>query len=543
MTASHSISAEIRLKRFLYTSSEKPRFITGNAELHKAYTPEKVKCVSEILNSNQPELLLNIIEIVNSEALLPKRETLFFVLALATTVSPNPEYTHKLYTTLQNIIKSLEDLFKFLKFYTTLQKKFSSAVNKVIGAYYFKKDPLALAEEITKSKGFHSWTHKDLIKLSHYRCDSVLTRIVIIYIMHGFAKAKMLAEGNTEADEIITLLSKINELKRCEDEKRVAELVTILHCNLKQVPSIFHHSALVWEALIPNISISELITQLPKLYKLGFLKVNSRIQNKIIEILNNSELIRASEINPIEVFIGLRNFEKGGKPIDPKFALYLETQENEKKSDVNKEVPKCPPLVNALNKAMQFAYQNPKPTGRRIMIGVEISKKMDDLCLTNKNVSCLDAATIIIISLIKTEKDVTVAVFNDTKISIVSMEKGITFNQVQAKLKQAKNGIVVLSSIFEWTMNKKKQIDVFINFFHHQWMINIPKERRSKEQPLNLLNTYRKKMALPHTKLISFSLSSPNLGLADGSSNIIDICGFNKEVPNIVEAFSRGLFY
>ncbi|KAK4881562.1 hypothetical protein RN001_004881 [Aquatica leii] len=540
--SSHSVTAEVRLKRFLYTSNEEPRFITGDPEFHKAYSAEKVKSVSEILSSNNPELLLNIIEIVNSEGLVPNRETLFFVLALATTLITNHAITHKIYTTLQNITKGSEDLFKFLKFYTKFEKKFSSALNKVVGAYYFKKDPLALAEEVTKFKGLHSWTHKDLIKLSHYKCDSVCTRIVITYVLHGLAKAKLVAEGNTEATEIIALLSNASELKRCENEKRVSELITLLHCNLKQVPSFFHHSPTIWEALIPEMSVSELITYLPKFYKLGFLKVNSTIQNQIVGILNNAEIIKKSEINPIEIFIALKNFEKGGKPVDPKLALHLETQENEKKSEV-KEAPKCPPIISGLNKAMQISFQNPKPTGRRIMIGVEMSKRMDNQCLTTKNISCLDAATILILTLLKCEKDVTVAVFNDTKISLVALERGITFNQVQVKLKQAKNGIVVLSSIFDWAMNKKKQIDVFINFFYHHWFLSIPRERRDKEKPLNLLNNYRKKMSLPHTKLISFSLSSPNLALADGSSNVLDICGFSKEVPKVVEAFSRGLFY
>lgn len=42
--------------------------------------------------------------------------------------------------------------------------------------------------------------------------------------------------------------------------------------------------------------------------------------------------------------------------------------------------------------------------------------------------------------------------------------------------------------------------------------------------------------------MITFSLASPNLNLADGTPNALDVCGFDKNVPKVVEAFCRGYF-
>lgn len=61
------------------------------------------------------------------------------------------------------------------------------------------------------------------------------------------------------------------------------------------------------------MSLSEVLQALPKLYKLGFLKKDTPTQALINETLTNVEKVKASGIHPLEVFIHMKNFEKGGK--------------------------------------------------------------------------------------------------------------------------------------------------------------------------------------------------------------------------------------
>lgn len=69
----------------------------------------------------------------------------------------------------------------------------------------------------------------------------------------------------------------------------------------------------IWEALIPSMPIPQIITYLPKLHKYGFFRGNCPVQSKVVEALNNPDKIKESKIYPSEVFIGIKNFEKGGK--------------------------------------------------------------------------------------------------------------------------------------------------------------------------------------------------------------------------------------
>uniref|UniRef100_A0A1Y1MJ07 TROVE domain-containing protein n=1 Tax=Photinus pyralis TaxID=7054 RepID=A0A1Y1MJ07_PHOPY len=237
---------EVRLKRFLYTSREDPIYVTGDACYHKAYLPGKVKVVEEILQSDNPKLLLNIVQIVNSENLIPRRDAIIFVLAIAATIATDNDFKHEIYTTVLNVVKSSKEIFTFLKYYSHQQRSFNSSLNKMIRSYYYRKDPMELAVEVTKSNGAHGWTHKDVLKLCHGKSNCIRTQTVVSYILHGLTKAKSVGEENALATPVITLFSNTLELKRCENEKRVVELMRKLRCdNINQVPSFFHKSQLV----------------------------------------------------------------------------------------------------------------------------------------------------------------------------------------------------------------------------------------------------------------------------------------------------------
>lgn len=90
-----------------------------------------------------------------------------------------------------------------------------------------------------------------------------------------------------------------------------------------------------------------------------------------------------------------------------------------------KETPKSPAIISALNKTLQLSYENFKPTGKRYLITIEISEKMKKPCLKTKNLSCLEAALSMTLLFLKTERDVTIAVFNNHQINVVHLDKSI----------------------------------------------------------------------------------------------------------------------
>lgn len=167
-----NVSAVQRLRRFLYTSNESPRYITGNPEKHNYYEPEKLPAILQVLQES-PDLFCDTIIAEHHRNLLPRRETLFVALAVAACSNIQNESKHKLYKTLLAVLQNDEEFFLFIKYYSKQKKNFSSSLNRAISKFYSSKDPLALAKQVSEAKGYHGWTYKDLIKLSHYKSENI----------------------------------------------------------------------------------------------------------------------------------------------------------------------------------------------------------------------------------------------------------------------------------------------------------------------------------------------------------------------------------
>lgn len=69
----------------------------------------------------------------------------------------------------------------------------------------------------------------------------------------------------------------------------------------------------VWENLIPLLPLKDVLQFLPLLYKYGFFRGKCPVQSKVVQALTNAEKVKESKVYPEEVFVSLKNFEKGGK--------------------------------------------------------------------------------------------------------------------------------------------------------------------------------------------------------------------------------------
>lgn len=82
-------------------------------------------------------------------------------------------------------------------------------------------------------------------------------------------------------------------------------------------------------------------------------------------------------------------------------------------------------VISAFYKLLQHSYRNVPNTGRRVLITLDARERyMNGLCFENKSVTCMEAALIIALSFLKAEKDVTIAVFNESSLTLVPTEKG-----------------------------------------------------------------------------------------------------------------------
>lgn len=117
--------------------------------------------------------------------------------------------------------------------------------------------------------------------------------------------------------------------------------------------------------------------------------------------------------------------------MDPKLLEHLKTEKNisdeeYEKLKTPKEV-KSPLVMYALYKCMDISTNNVQAIGKKYLITIDATEKMDVLCLGCKNITGIEAAAAFAWFLLKAEKDVTVAVFKDKEIAVINLEKSKLF--------------------------------------------------------------------------------------------------------------------
>ncbi|KAJ8927403.1 hypothetical protein NQ314_020183 [Rhamnusium bicolor] len=524
---------------FIWAGSINPKYISGGPDKYKPPTKAKQDLLDEFVKNSSKDLLDLIIS-VNEDKLIPYRATLYSILACALnseaiTDKIKPEIT----ATVLKICKSDEEFFDFIKYITTLRQKkckFSTSVGKTVRQFYNRKTALDLVHSYAKYKGYHSWTHKDLIKLGHVNTKATLKGVVVSYILK---KEIIEYEPATEAQQLLDTLKKAELLRRTSDHILAVSIIPDMKATINQVEPCLRKSAEVWNAVLPNMSLSEVLRSLPKLYKLGFLKRDTPTQILINGFLTNAEKNKGKRNSSDRSMYSYEKLRK--RKLDPKFVEHLEKDMKLTDEEIRKKYPaeaKCPIIINNLQKCMTVACSNVQPLGKRYMVTIDVTDKRDIGCLHNKNITGLEAAVAFTMALLKVEKNVTVAVYKDRDIVV-----GQFYEHVQ-KLRQHNSLFLTPSASIVWASTQKKHIDIFYNFIHHkEYHVTIPINHRDKIiKPAVALERYRKKLNLPNTKLISFCMSSPHLTFANGSQNLLDVAGLDTGVPKAVEAFCRGNF-
>ena len=111
--------------------------------------------------------------------------------------------------------------------------------------------------------------------------------------------------------------------------------------------------------------------------------------------------------------------------------------------------------------------------------------------MTGGEVGCLLA-----LSLLRCEKNVTVATFKEAGIHIVNLDKNSTFRTAYRNLQRMPNGIINLNKPMLWASQHNKEYDVFINVIDQI----APRNKDAAEEGIAAYGT---KMNLPNARYVS----------------------------------------
>lgn len=167
MAETGTLSNRERLVRFLKTGTEGSFFLPGR---NKAYRHLRNVMVTMIEDGQGVEAV-NCIKLVHTQKLYFKREPLLIFLAEATH-SINQETKKAAYAIVNDVCETPTDLFIWLnwvKIFSQLMKGWGSGLRKTVSDWYNSRDPMQIAEFVTRYKHVGRWSHKDVFRLSHIK--------------------------------------------------------------------------------------------------------------------------------------------------------------------------------------------------------------------------------------------------------------------------------------------------------------------------------------------------------------------------------------
>ncbi|XP_046738503.1 60 kDa SS-A/Ro ribonucleoprotein-like [Diprion similis] len=539
------IRPEVRLRQYLYVGKEYPNYQPGNWFFHKYYEEGRVQSIKNIVESKNPLVAIDLIKKAFESKLVQNPETLIFALAVCARQTENERLRQAAYDTVKKICVTPQDFILFVKFASQIAKSapepkhgWGGGWRRAVNDWYLSKDPLDLAKCVTRYRGRYGWTHKDIVKLSHPKTDDIAKKAVLKYVLFGLKEAKKEFGDKPEAKEVIQYIEQVEEFKHCEDEILAGRLLELYNLTLDHIPGHLLKCKEVWNSLIPAMNITMLLKNLQRMHNYGVLEQAGAAVDKVVDEICNQEKLANEKIHPALVLITIKNYEKSGRP------LSYEKQKARKTKIRSVIIPPKPTrkIVEALYKTLEYSFNSLEPTGLKYMITIDMNKAMQGSPAWRcGNLSSAEAGCLIALCLLRSEVNVTVAVFKKFSVHEVYLNKNASLGQIVKKMKQTPTGDVNLEKPMIWAAEKKKQFDVFIN------VVDVVDKRFGNEvrtdNPRKAIKEYRSKMGLKNAKLVTCAMATAQMvPHSDDNESILTICGFDENVPKIIEAFARSLF-
>lgn len=580
--------AEVRLKRFLHYGSESSLCLRQDPDFLQCFLMDKLTAIEQMLAECSPEKQgdpVNHIMKAFMDGYSGYPECLVFALAACACQKTSERLRIQAYNAVKTICKSPKDLFLFVSFTRKLSaphKGHGNGWRHALTQWYLNKEPMDMAAAVTLNGGFYGFTHKDLFRMCHIKSEDKVKSAIIQYVLKGLKYSKMVFDQEEDKilQQVLSYLQIIDEVKRLTDVHACARLLELHKLPISLAPSQSVKSPEVWIAVVPNMPLSELLESLVRLSCARLLKPEQPLEGLIVDRLLDQTAIVESKLHPTQVYCALKHYECHAKNT---YEL-MEKLIKQKKMEPRPLKPAPKPnakILTALHQLLLSTSRLLVPTGMRYLVAIDLLNNMKSWhCNGARDVSPALAATLIALSLVHAEREVTVVAFPalpgappeedlidpvnpvvqavnrhgkgkvpgagpiyPRKTSLLPMvplalDKQLSLEENLEKISEAMIGPVEVCQPMVWAAQNKKAVDVFIVCTDY-----VTPRKVAFKPPAVALQEYRQQMNLPNAKLITCALAGKEVNVAAPNDvGMLDIAGFNGKVAQIIEAFSRGAF-
>ncbi len=494
-----------RLDRFLILGSDAPTYYQKAKEL----TKENAVVVTACFDVDAERTAKRIAEISDS-ARAPKNDAAIFALAIGAT-STKEAIRRAALAQLNTVCRTATHLFTFVDLCLKLKKGkgWGRMFKRAVANWYTQKPVPALAYQMIKYRERVGYTHKRLLQCAHPAAGSELARLAL------YRWARGLEAGSQEVAKALPVQVKAHLSAMLTTDKERGNLLTLIKEHglpWEAIPTSVTKDPEVWKAMLPVMGLTALIRNLGGMTQYEALKPMEPEVTAVVEKLTSPLILAKARIHPFNVLLARAVYASG-------------------KSDRgSRKWQPIAQVTDALEKAYYESFKYVEPTGKRMLLGIDVSGSMRSP-LMGSPLTVAEGAAAMAMTIARTEKNYLIMGFANT-----FRDLGITANMsLEEVLKKTTNqnfGSTDCALPMAYAYQKNIPVDCFCVLTDNEtWS--------GHAHPMEMLRQYRQKTGI-NAKLIVCGMTSTNFSIADpNNGGCLDCIGFDSNVPSIISDFIR----
>lgn len=512
-----------RLHRFLILGSEGGTYYIGEGHL----TADSADVVLRCMKDDRDRTLAAIVEI--SEAgRAPKNDPAIFALALVAshgwTNLPEPprgaprdrydsdvEFRQRTLEAVQKVCRTGTHLFHFVE-YATNQRGWGRWLQRAVGAWY-DRDVNAVAYQAVKYRQRDGWSHRDLLRLSKPVPSDPGHDGLFAWVAGNADNDDGVKYGTTQA-------AIVGAFRRAQASPSATETVKLIRENPDLPREALNTDHLadpgVWEALLEQgMPTGALVRNLPTMTRIGLLAPMSNATKVVLEQLADGDRIRKARVHPLALLMAHVTYA-GGHSL--------------RGSSTWTPVG---PIIDALDAAFYKAFDNVEPTGKRTLIGLDVSQSMAGREISGMpGMACMLGATAMSLVTAAVEPLHTIMGFTQGFVPL-NITPGQQLRDALAVVESCPHQGTDCAVPMLYAEAQGIDVDTFLIFTDNEtWF--------GGEHPVQALHRYRNKRGID-AKLVVVGMAGNDFTIADPDDpGMLDVVGFDTAAPSVISAFATG---
>jgi len=408
----------------------------------------------------------------------------------------------------------------------------SRGLRRAVAKWYSDRSEKSLANQVIKYQQRDGWGNSDMFRLAHpgqfTKLSSGQEAIVQWVLARARTDEKKVAKmrEKIKQDDLLPYIKAFEEVQAEKDVKRVIKLIQEHSLPREAIPTEHLNNVGVWEALLEDMGTTALIRNLAKMTSVGLIKPLSQASKKAAAQIANAEVLKKDRIHPMSILISMKQYSSGH---GLKGSLSWTPERS---------------IVDALDDAFYMAFDAVEPTGKDLILALDVSGSMASPISGGVNLSCREASAAMAMVAARTEKNYTIVGFTagnhksmhagyNTGISVLNISPKQRLDAVVQTISNIPFGGTDCALPMIWAKEKKIGADAFIVITDSEtWAGDI--------QPHQALREYRNAMGRSAKSVVvgmcgtEFTIADPN------DAGMMDCVGFDAAAPVVMADFIRG---